>query len=190
VLILRDVFDWPAKETARILDMSPTAVNSSLLRARARLEQALPDADQVTEPADPRERDLASRYAVAFQEADLVSLISLLRADVIAEMPPLPGWFAGAGAVGRFFGMRVLTEPGRFTLLPLEANGQPAFATYLRDPDGAWTAHAIQVLEIAGGQVARIVMFLDPGLFTAFRMPRTLAGPDAAAPALLTGGTR
>jgi RNA polymerase sigma-70 factor (ECF subfamily) len=191
VLILRDVFDWPAREAARILDMSPTAVNSSLLRARARLEQALPDADQVTEPADPRERDLASRYAVAFQEADLVTLVSLLRADVIAEMPPLPGWFAGAETVGRFLGMRVLAGPGRFTLLPLEANGQPAFATYLRTPDGSWKAHAIQVLEIAGGQVTRIVMFLDPGLFTTFGLPRTLAVHDAAAtPALLAGGTR
>jgi RNA polymerase sigma-70 factor (ECF subfamily) len=191
VLILRDVFDWPAKEAARILDMSPAAVNSSLRRARARLEQALPDADQVTEPAGPRERDLASRYAVAFQEADLVALVSLLRADVIAEMPPLPGWFAGADAVGRFLGGRVLTEPGRFTLLPVDANGQPAFAVYLRAPGGTWKAHAIQVLEIAGGQVTRIVMFLDPGLFTTFRLPGTLAGPDAAgAPALLAGGTR
>ena len=33
------------------------------------------------------------------------------RADVIAQIPLLPGWFAGAGMVGRFFAAHVLTRP-------------------------------------------------------------------------------
>jgi RNA polymerase sigma-70 factor, ECF subfamily len=188
VLILRDVLDWPAADTARMLDMSTTAVNSALRRARSRLDQLLPDADEITEPPGRGQRDLASRYATAFQEADLATLVSLLRADVIAEMPPLPGWFAGAAAVSRFFATHVLTEPGRFRLLPLEANGQLAFATYVREADGTWGAHGIHVLEVTDGQIARIVAFLDPGLFAAFGLPRTRTDRATVRAGALTGG--
>jgi RNA polymerase sigma-70 factor, ECF subfamily len=183
VLILRDVLDWPAAETARSLGMSTTAVNSALRRARARLEHLAPGADAVSEPSGRRERDLASRFAAAFRDADLATLVSLLRADVSLEMPPLPAWYAGAGAVARFLATHVLTEPGRFTMIPAGANGQPAFAAYLRGRDGTWQAHGIQLLEINGGRVARIVIFLNPALFTTFRLPQTLHDA-AAAPAL------
>jgi RNA polymerase sigma-70 factor (ECF subfamily) len=192
VLILRDVLDWPAADTASVLGMTVTAVNSALRRARARLEQAGPAADDVTEPASRGDRDIANRYAAAFQDADVATLVALLRADVTAEMPPMREWFRGAQAVGRFLAARVLTEPGRFTLVPVEANGQPAFGTYLRADDGMWVAHAIQVLDIAGGpfppapraadlqQIARISLFLDTGLFPAFGLLRAL--PMAASP--------
>ena len=185
VLILRDVLDWPAADTARMLGMTATAVNSALRRARARLEQAGPAADDVAEPADRRDRDVANRYAAAFQDADLAALVALLRADVVAEMPPMREWFSGAPAVGRFLATRVLTQPGRFTLIPVEANGQPAFGTYQRAGDGEWTAHAIQVLDIAGRRISRISMFLDPGLFPAFGLPPAVpvAAPSVPAPA-------
>jgi RNA polymerase sigma-70 factor, ECF subfamily len=189
VLILRDVLDWPAADTGRLLGMTTTAVNSALRRARSRLEQQLPDADAITEPPGRRERDLASRYATAFEDADLGTLVSLLRADVIAEMPPLPGWFTGADVVGRFLAAHVLTEPALFTLIGVEANGQPAFASYLRDHDDVFRAHAIQVLEVADGAIARIVMFLDSGLFRTFRLPETVpAGRLAPACSAAVGG--
>jgi len=192
VLIMRDVLDWPAADTARLLGMTTTAVNSSLRRARARLEQNLPDPDEITEPPGREARDLASRYAAAFQDADLGTLVSLLSADVIAEMPPLTRWFTGADVVGRFLGAHVLTAPGRFRLIGVEANGQPAFATYMRDDDNEWRAHAIQVLEIAGGQIARLVLFLDARLFPAFGLPQTLhtALPQQAGSARAAGGIR
>ena len=186
VLILRDVLDWPAADAARMLDMSTTAVNSSLRRARSRLDQVLPDADQITEPPGRRQRDLASRYAVAFQEADLTTLVSLLRADVIAEMPPLPGWFVGVEQVSRFFAAHVLAGPTRFALFPIEANGQLAFAAYAREPAGTWNAHGISVLEIAGGQISRITVFLDAGLLATFGLPPML---EKRAP-VLAGGAR
>ena len=182
VLILRDVLDWPAADTARMLGMTATAVNSALRRARARLEQVDPAADDVAEPADRRDRDAASRYAAAFQDADLAALVALLQADVAAEMPPMREWFRGAQVVGRFLATRVLAGPGRFTLIPVEANGQPAFGTYLHAGDGEPAAHAIQVLDIADGRVTRISMFLDTGLFRAFGLPLTV---PAAAPPIL-----
>jgi RNA polymerase sigma factor (sigma-70 family) len=56
VLILRDVLDWPAAEVAVMLGTTTTAVNSGLRRARAQLAQALPDEDDVAEPAEPDRR--------------------------------------------------------------------------------------------------------------------------------------
>ena len=58
VLILRDVLDWPAAETAQVLGTT-TAVNSELRRARAHLERVVPAAEDIAEPADPRQRELA-----------------------------------------------------------------------------------------------------------------------------------
>src|SRR4051812_6071341 len=43
VLILRDVLDWSAKDTAALLDASVTAVNSALQRAQATLRRRLPE---------------------------------------------------------------------------------------------------------------------------------------------------
>ena len=46
-------------------------------------------------------------------------------------------WFTGRQAVKRFIAAHLLTEPGRFRLVPVTANGQPAFAVYQREPDGS-----------------------------------------------------
>jgi hypothetical protein len=39
------------------------------------------------------------------------------------------------------------------------------------DRDGVYRAHALQVLTVTSGGVARIVIFFDPGLFGSFRLP-------------------
>jgi RNA polymerase sigma-70 factor, ECF subfamily len=185
VLILRDVLDWPAAETAVVLGTTTTAVNSALRRARARLERVVPAAEDIAEPADPRQRELASRYAAAFENADLAALVALVTEDVTLEMPPLPAWFAGVGPVSRFLASHVLTGPGQFAVIPAVANGQLAFASYRREPDGSYRAHAIQVLSTARGRINRIVIFLDPCLFTMFGLPRTHhAAPAPGAPRL------
>src|SRR3954466_11296403 len=60
VLIFRDVLGWTAPEVAEVLQSTVASVNSALQRARATIEQHLPDA---TRPAvDPAERELLSRY--------------------------------------------------------------------------------------------------------------------------------
>src|SRR3984957_11468962 len=176
VLLLRDVLGWRAAEVAGLLGTSTAAVNSMLQRARAQLGDAAPDRDQLREPADPRDRDLVGRYAAAFADADVAGLMRLLTADAVFEMPPEPMWLAGRAAVGTFLGTRVLAGPGRFRLVPGPANGQPGLATYLRGPDGAFQAEALQVLAISGGRVARITAFRDPGLFAVFGLSTTTGG--------------
>ena len=179
VLILRDVLEWPAAQAADLLGTTPTAVNSMLLRARAQLARALPAEDEVAEPAEPARRALLDRFAAAFENADAAALAELLREDVTLEMPPMPAWFAGREAVTRFLATRVLTARGRLRMVPAMANGQPAFAAYGRGRDGAYDAHAVQVLTVTAAGVARLVVFLDPALFRAFGLPQRYAAEPA-----------
>jgi RNA polymerase sigma-70 factor (ECF subfamily) len=58
-------------------------------------------------------------------------------------------------------------------MLPITANGQPAFAAYMREGDGVFRAHAIQVLTVSAGQITRLVSFNDARLFPAFLLPPT-----------------
>jgi RNA polymerase sigma-70 factor, ECF subfamily len=174
VLILRDVLGWHAAEVAELLGISTTAANSVLQRARERLEQAAPAEEDLHEPAEAADRTLLDRYAAAFESADVAALTELLRHDATLEMPPQPHWFAGRDRVTRFLGAVVLTQPGLFALVPVAANGQPAFAAYTRADDGSFQAHAIQVLTVTGGQVARIVSFNDGRLLRPFGLPDQL----------------
>jgi hypothetical protein len=69
------------------------------------------------------------------------------------------------------------------------ANGQPAFAAYERAHDGVYRAHAALVLAVTATGIARIVIFLSPGLLGSFGLPqeygqsavRPAAAPDPAA---------
>jgi RNA polymerase sigma-70 factor (ECF subfamily) len=183
VLILRDVLEWPAAEVAELLGTTTTAVNSGLRRARAQLAQALPAEDELAEPAEPDRRALLERFAAAFENADASALAELLREDVALEMPPLLTWFTGRQAVARFFAAsHPFAEPGRLRLVPVMANGQPAFAAYQREPGGAHHAYAVTVPTVTTTGIARIVTFFNPGLFGSFGLPREsgTAGPAPA----------
>jgi RNA polymerase sigma-70 factor, ECF subfamily len=171
VLILRDVLELPAAEVADLLGMTTTAVNSGLRRARAQLAQALPAEDEVAEPAEPDRRALLERFAAAVENADASGLAELLREDVALEMPPVLTWFTGRRAVVRFVAENLLTVPGGLRLLPVMANGQPAFAVYQREPAGAYHAHAVLAPTVTATGIARIVAFQDPGLFRSFGLP-------------------
>jgi RNA polymerase sigma-70 factor, ECF subfamily len=171
VLILRDVLEFPAAEAADLLGTTTTAVNSGLRRARAQLAQAQPAEDELAEPADPGQRVLLDRFAEAFENADASALAELLREDVTLEMPPLLTWFAGRQAVTRFIASRVFARFGRFRMVPVMANGQPAFAAYTREHDRTYHAHEILVLTVTGTGIARIVVFLNPELFQVFGLP-------------------
>ena len=87
-------------------------------------------------------------------------------------MPPRPEWYAGLEAVTAFLRITPLHAAGRWRVLPVTANGQPALAEYLRDDEhGGFKAHGINVLTLDGGRVAEIMAFLDPALFARFGLP-------------------
>ena len=180
VLILRDVLGWRSAEVAGLLGTSTAAVNGALQRARAHLAQAAPAEDEISEPADPGVQALLGRYATAFENADVAGLIRLLRDDAVFEMPPIPTWYVGREPIGRFLAARVLLRPGDFRLLPAAANGQPAFAAYLRAKGGVHRAHGVCVLTVTPSGLSRVVSFNDPGLVATFGLPESL--PATLAP--------
>jgi RNA polymerase sigma-70 factor, ECF subfamily len=185
VLILRDVLEMPAAEVADLLGTTTTAVNSGLRRARAQLAQALPTEDNLAEPAGPERQALLERFAAAFESADVSALAELLREDVALEMPPALTWFAGRQAVVRFLVSSSLFDvPGRLRMVPVMANGQSAFAVYLREPGGAYHAYALTVPTVSTTGIARVVTFFNPGQFGSFGLPpicdADVAGPPPA----------
>ena len=59
-------------------------------------------------------------------------------------------------------------------LIPLEANGGPAFALYNPVGDGSFAGWAIVVMETSEGRVSGLHHFIYPELFTEFGLPPRL----------------
>ncbi|HZC74089.1 MAG TPA: sigma-70 family RNA polymerase sigma factor [Jatrophihabitans sp.] len=172
-LLLRDVLDMSAADTADVLDMTVPAVTSALQRARAQLAGNAASEEEITVTSDVDER-LLDQYVQAFETADMALLTRLLRRDVQLEMPPIPTWFSGYDAVLAFLTERAMEAERRF--VPIRANGCPAVGAYTREADGRLRAHSIQVLETRDGAIERIYAFLEPRLFAAFGLPDVLLG--------------
>jgi RNA polymerase sigma-70 factor (ECF subfamily) len=170
VLILCEVLRWQAAEVAELLDMSVAAVNSALQRARANLAQ--PPADVGPAHLDEADSELLHRYVDAFERYDMDALVTLLHRDAVMSMPPFAMWIQGAANIGTFMLEPTPSQCRGSRLVPLAANGCPAFGHYKPDPDGGLTPWALQVLEISGGQIWGFHAFLDTErLFPAFGLP-------------------
>ena len=168
VLVLRDVLAFPAAEVAVMLGTTTVSVKSALQRARARLEEAAPVADQITEPTTPRARALLDQYIAAFENADAAALERLLTQDAVIEATPLRTWFAGRKTCIPFLRARLLGLPGYWRMLATSANGQPAAAAYTRDSGGNYQPYGICVLTVTSAGIRRISSFGDPSLVTVF----------------------
>jgi RNA polymerase sigma-70 factor, ECF subfamily len=59
-------------------------------------------------------------------------------------------------------------------LVPVSANGQPAFGLYMRQPDGTYSAFQLQVLTLGASGVSHVSVFFDTALFARFGLPDTL----------------
>jgi RNA polymerase sigma-70 factor (ECF subfamily) len=176
VLILRDVLKWRAAEVAEVLDTTTVAVNSTLQRARAQLDEASPSLDDPVEPLTAEQRAQLDRYVAAFQNYDVAGIVELFTKDAVWEMPPFTGWYQGADNIGRLIATNCpAKQPGDLRLVPIEANGQPAFGMYFRRGD-VYEAFGLPVLTFTGSRVSHVAMFFDLGLFDTFGLPRTLSG--------------
>jgi RNA polymerase sigma-70 factor, ECF subfamily len=183
VLILRDVLAFSAAEVADMLGISTAAVKSMLQRARARLEEAGLDEEEIIEPADPRLRKHLDRYIAAFEDADAAALQELLRHDATLEATPLRTWLAGQRACVPFLARHVLRSPGYWRMYATSANGQPAAIAYRRSdgdhhPGGTYLAYGVIVLTTTRSHIARIVAFADSNLVVKFGFPMVLEGSE------------
>ncbi|MGE5074211.1 MAG: RNA polymerase subunit sigma-70, partial [Anaerolineae bacterium] len=180
VLILNDVLDWSAQETAELLGTTVSAVASMLRRARVTMaatyhgrspdERRGPGIDQHTQR-------MLDRYMHAWQTADVAGLVDLLKEDAVLSMPPSPSWYRGSAAVGAFVGATVFAEQGmfggkasgRWKLVPTRANGEPAFAAYQSMENGELQPSGVQVLTFEGGRISVITSFVEPSLTQWFK---------------------
>ncbi len=174
VLILRDVLRWRAAEVADLLDTTATAVNSILQRARAQLEQMAPTQDEIVEPESADQRALLDRYVTAFEDYDVAAIVELFSKDAVWEMPPFTGWYQGPENIGRLIATQCpASGPGDMLLVPTQANGQPAFGLYMREPDGSHRAFQLHVLTLGPSGVSHATVFFDLDLFATFGLPAT-----------------
>jgi RNA polymerase sigma-70 factor (ECF subfamily) len=175
VLLLRDVLEWSAKDTASLLDATVVSVNSALQRARATLRDRLGERRTEWAPSSgpsEEERELLRRYIDAHDRADIDALAALLREDARLTMPPIPTWFDGRKAIVIASGRAFDPEFGVLKTVAVGANLQPAAAHYLRRPgETAYRALVIDVLRIDDGLIAEICSFVAPELFEAFGLP-------------------
>jgi RNA polymerase sigma-70 factor (ECF subfamily) len=171
VLILRDVLEWSAQETAAMLDMSVAAANSALQRARATLADQSPPS--TAGELNAEERDLLARYIEAHESADVDAAVAITRDDIRVTMPPHPWVYDGLDQV-RPLMTDGLTEPGEWRLVATACNRMPAAACYLREHGKTeFVAFKIDVLRLAGGKVAEVTTF-NSTLFPELGLPATL----------------
>ncbi|URN00853.1 sigma-70 family RNA polymerase sigma factor [Actinomadura madurae] len=171
VLLLREVLGFPAAEVAAMLDTTVPAVKSALQRARARLDEAAPERERLTEPTAPHARALLEQYIAGFQNADTRALERALRTDAAIEMAGTRTWFSGIATCLRYLA-KVSGSPGDWRMTPVLANGQPAAAAYLRSADGLHRAFGLGVLATTPHGIARITVFSGgPDLLAGFGLP-------------------
>jgi RNA polymerase sigma-70 factor (ECF subfamily) len=184
VLILREVLCWQAAEVAQLLDTTVVSVNSALQRARATMAasgQATGEAGEA--PAPPAslpeaDRELLASYVDAFQRYDMDRLVELLHEDASISMPPYQMWLRGREELrGWYLGFGSGCRGS--VMVPVVANGMPAFGQYKPSEDGnGLEPWCIQVPEISGGKISHIHHFLaaDTSLFDRFGLPQHLDG--------------
>jgi RNA polymerase sigma-70 factor (TIGR02960 family) len=173
-LIARDVLGWPASETASLLGTTVAASTSALQRARATMQEHLPERRSewsAGEPSD-EERALLERFIDAHERLDAAGAIAIAAQDLRITMPPAPYLFEGLEVIGPL--LDTALREGEWRLVPTWANRMPAAASYLRRAgDSEFRAFKLDVLRIRDGLIAEITTF-GWALFPEFGLPPTL----------------
>ncbi|HTI27662.1 MAG TPA: sigma-70 family RNA polymerase sigma factor [Kutzneria sp.] len=171
VLILRDVLDWSASETAGLLDLTVPAANSALQRARATLRST-----QWT-PSRPSEGEqaLLTGMIEAHEHADIDHFVRLVRDDIRVNMPPEPMYYQGIASMRPLFDIAFGPDGmGDWRLLPTSVNRTPATASYLRRPgEVGFRPFKLDVFRVVDGLVTQIHVF-DARMFDDLGLPKEL----------------
>jgi RNA polymerase sigma-70 factor (TIGR02960 family) len=174
VLLLRDVLGYRASETAELLGLTEDAVTSALKRARATMNATRTTDPLPPPPGGPEERALLDRFVAAFTEHDIDALVALMTDDAWVRMPPLPFEYRGRDAVHRFFTAVYPHWREIDRLVPVGANGQPAWGEYRHDPaTGVLHVTGVYVVGLAGDRICEMTRF-ETALAPYFGLPRTL----------------
>jgi RNA polymerase sigma-70 factor (ECF subfamily) len=163
-LILREVLGFSAKETADSLDTTPQSVNSALQRARATVDERLPEQSQqktLRALGDKQLRAIVEGFSDALQRGDVSAVVSLLAKDAAWSMPPMSSWYRGDDIPG-FLRLGPLSGAWRWRHLPSHANGQAAIGAYVwHAGEEAYLAFALNVFTFEGDRIKEVTSFLN-----------------------------
>src|SRR3954453_7889028 len=97
VLILREVLGFSAKEVAEALEPTVASVNSAMQRARAAVDERVPEQSQqetLRSLGDDEVRELVERYVDVWERNDVEAFTAMLAEDASFAMPPLATWYS------------------------------------------------------------------------------------------------
>jgi RNA polymerase sigma-70 factor (ECF subfamily) len=186
VLILRDVLDFSAIETADVLEITVSSANSALHRARVTLSKSYNRQEfesSASSANDERTQWLLDHFVQAWESADVDGLVALLKEDAILAMPPSPSWYQGREAIRIFVAATVFGDEGmfggkaagRWRLVPTRSNGHPAFAIYQRTESNEYKAFGVHVLSTDANRLGSLISFIDPSFVVRFDLPISIA---------------
>jgi RNA polymerase sigma-70 factor (ECF subfamily) len=188
VLILREVLGFSAKETADLLDTSVASVNSALQRARAAVEERVPEQTQqqtLRTLGDDQLKEFVDRYVDAWERNDVGAFTAMLADDATFTMPPLATWYSGRNGIATWARLRAMSGAWRWRAAHVRANGQPALGFYSWDEaERAYLPFALNVLTFSGREVSDVTAFIcrsiespDPEAYE--RFPEQPANPQS-----------
>jgi RNA polymerase sigma-70 factor (ECF subfamily) len=164
VLILREVLGFSAKEVGEALDTSVASVNSALQRARAAVEERVPEQSQqetLRALGDDEVRELVDRYVDAWERNDVQAFAAMLAEDATFAMPPLATWYSTREGIAQWAAASPMSGTWRWKSIFTRANGQLALAFYNWDEaEGAFVPFALNVLTLRGREVSDVVAFI------------------------------
>jgi RNA polymerase sigma-70 factor (ECF subfamily) len=164
VLIVREVLGFSAKETAEMLGTTVASVNSALQRARAAVEERVPEQTQqatLRSLGDGEITELVERYVDAWERTDVDAFAALLVEDATFAMPPLATWYSTREGIATWARAFSLSGEWRWRAVLTRANGQPALAFYSWDDDArAYLPFALNVLTLRGPKVSNVTAFI------------------------------
>jgi RNA polymerase sigma-70 factor (ECF subfamily) len=164
VLIEREVLGFSAKEVAESLQTTVASVNSALQRARASVQERVPERTQqatLRELGEEATREIVDRYVDAWERCDVDAFAAMLAEDATFAMPPLASWFSGRAGIEQWARGWPLSGAWRWRVVRTQANGSPALGFYAwNEDDGAYRPFALNVLEFSGEQVAAVTAFI------------------------------
>ena len=178
VLILREVLDFSAQETAEMLDTSVASVTSALQRARATVKRELPARSQqetLRGLGEEPSRELVARFVDAWNRADIPGIVAMLAEDASFSMPPVPTWFRGRDNIAAFLNKqfdegRVLSSLWRFEATT--ASGQAAMVGHRRNPETGLDEHStLTLLTFDGELISAATAFMGQGVPRSAEIP-------------------
>jgi RNA polymerase sigma-70 factor (TIGR02957 family) len=160
--LLREVFDYPYDQIARIVGKSQDNTRQLVTRARRQVQEGRPRFEASRE----RREVLARRFFAAAVDGELEALEELLAHDVVlhgdggGKAPALAHPVHGRVKVARTLlaWFRAAARIGGVTLRSAEVNGQPG--ALLLDPEGRLVT--VLAVDVADGKVQAIRSIVNP----------------------------